>query len=467
VTSLAVLLLWFTPPVQDFTPPTTTAGAQRLLERRALQYFLDQTHPETGLVYDRARNFDRDGDGVYDKASIAATGFGIAVFANAYERGMLPRARAYGSILRALRFVSHMRHRRGWLYHFIDPPTGNCIFCEFSTIDTAIFIAGALYAGQVFHGEIERRANALYERIDFADMMTNGGAYPDKRTLSMGWRMNKGGYLKAQWNAYAEHILLLILGLGHPTHPLPAETWQAWDRLPKRQADATTIMGADLPLFAHQYSQLFVDLRDFNDGHGNYFTNGVRATELNRGLCHKLAAEHPTYRSGLWGISASDAPKGYAGYTLGIQDGTVCPSCAAASAMYDPQVVLTDLLSWMRSPLAPRLLGRYGFTDAVNLDKDWVGADVIGITEGALFLGLANMSDSTSVWRHMNRIPAIHAGLARARAAAGPPAAEVVGGLPATGPIGGADATVPAGGPPATETPNGPPATEAAGPARP
>jgi len=42
--------------------------------------------------------------------------------------------------------------------------------------------------------------------------------------------------------------------------------------------DGQRLLGYSAPLFIHQYSQLYVDFRGFDDGFGNYFDNGALAT---------------------------------------------------------------------------------------------------------------------------------------------------------------------------------------------
>src|SRR5207253_9896082 len=38
----------------------------------------------------------------------------------------------------------------------------------------------------------------------------------------------EGGFLSYGWEGYSEAMLLYILGLGSPTHPLPEESYGAW-----------------------------------------------------------------------------------------------------------------------------------------------------------------------------------------------------------------------------------------------
>jgi hypothetical protein len=233
----AAALLWFTLPAADFTPPPDVPTFEHLLEKRAIRFFIEQAHPHTGLIAARAPNFGERDAAPSDsrKVSIASTGFGLAVLANAADRHMIARSTAENIIRRALRSAMRMAHFHGWLYHFVDPASGRRwdAATEFSTIDTALLVAGALYAGQVFPGgEIDQLARALYERLDFTDMLTDGGTRADKLTLSMGYA-EPAGYISYQWDMYAEELILLLLGLGHPTRPLPQEAWLAWQRSPR------------------------------------------------------------------------------------------------------------------------------------------------------------------------------------------------------------------------------------------
>lgn len=379
------------------------------LQKAALQYFIDHTNSVTGLVRDRARNFgntpDRDW---YQMSSIAATGFGMAVTAHACIDGTFDCREARMRISRTLQYAyERLPHYHGWLYHFLDWNSGQPLAgTEASTVDTAWFLGGALYAGQVLADDaIGQLANQLYRRVDFIDMMTDGGKFPEKRTLSMGW-LPDHGYITADWDSYAEHMFLVLLGLGHPDRPIPVEAWSAWQRPKTVLPDGTAVIGAGLPLFAHQYTQLFVDMRDFKDSQGEYFLNSRRATQANRAYCVK-ATQSRTYAEGLWGLSASDSSLGYYAFSISENNGTVCPACAGASAMFAPVEILPQLRQWAMGPYKNSLIGRYGFVDSLNLDQRWFDDDVIGITVGALYLSLANTYDQNAPWNVLTFYPPI------------------------------------------------------------
>ncbi len=381
------------------------ASVPQLLENAAIKYFLDHTNNETGLVRDRAKNFMPTPES-NRMASLASTGMGLAVLANAAKRGLIDKSIAHENILRVLRFAEEKLYRHeGWFYHFVDWETGERFDkSEISTVDTAWFFAGGLYAATIFpHGEIEERVNRLFLNVNFFDMMTDGGRLPHKKTLSMGWTP-ENGYLPYQWDTYAEQILLLFLGLGHPQKPVPLEAWKEWRR--KNISNDQPILGSHLPLFIHQYSHLFIDFRNFDDEGTNYFTNSINATLADRDFC-RTDGNFETYKIGFWGLSAGDSPDGYMAFSRYWHNGTVCVGCVAGSAMFAPDIILSDLAEWMNGPLGPMIFGNYGPVDSLNTDRNWIDEDVIGITVGATYLSLANMNESTSIWKDFSKSPVI------------------------------------------------------------
>src|SRR4030095_7765151 len=106
--------------------------------------------------------------------------------------------------------------------------------------------------------EVRRLADALYRRADW-DWARDGGP-----TLTHGWRPGTG-FTPPRYQAYAEGLLLYILGLGSPPHPLPPESYAAycatyqWKELYGRELLYSG------PLFTHQLSHLWIDFRGMRD----------------------------------------------------------------------------------------------------------------------------------------------------------------------------------------------------------
>jgi hypothetical protein len=381
-------------------PPAHSGSAaiQAELEQKALRYFIDNANPVTGLVRDAAENF-----GVTPSsnrvASIAATGFGLAVIANASFRGIISKKEGLDYCSKTILFSrAHVARHAGWFLHFIDWETGARVWeSEYSTIDTALFMGGALYAAQVFP-ELAPVVNELYRDLDFNLMMTDAGKKPLKKTLSMAYT-DEQGFTNSQWDMFGEQMLLLILGLGHPEKPLPVLAWQEWKRPKRALPGGESIMGGDTALFIHQYSELFIDLRTFEDSFGNYFDNARKVSRWQRSLRGPL---------GFWGWSAGQSQTGYAVWSGENRDGTICLGCALGSAMYLPHDVIVDAGNWKGSALAGKIWGRYGFIDSLNVEHNWFSSQVLGITVGPIYLSLANTNEATSVWHLFMQNPEIN-----------------------------------------------------------
>lgn len=387
--------------------------ARKMIEEGAIRYFLEGTHPETGIVLDRMPAFE----GKKTKmGSIAATGFGLAVLSDAAVRGKISQAAVERLALKSLKFVSKISDHKGWLSHFMDWETGQSApGSEISTIDTALFIAGALVAGENLRSqpEIKQLAETLYRRLDFKDMMTNGGANSEKKTLSMGWDPLQRNYLSANWDTYSEHMILQFLGLGHPEAEkrLPKEAWDAWERQTITLPDGKKLMGADLPLFAHQYPWMFLNPKLFKIGDIDPFKNSRLATLRDKELSAKSPLLEPF---GLWGLSASDSapPEGYRAYRHGDGGkdpgdniGTVCPGCVAGSYVFAPEEVTPYLDGLAIGRYAKQIVGKYGFVDAFNPSRYWTGSDSLGITVGPAYMSSKNLEDG-AFWKAFSQTDA-------------------------------------------------------------
>ncbi len=414
--ALVFLLLAFTLIVQLSSPPvyankslrnpkkTFSARDEALLEdleRRSFQYFWEQAGAGTGLVLDRTRTDGAPADEDHRTvASIAATGFGLTAICIAVERGWVKRDAARERVRTTLRFFAERAlQEHGWFYHWLDMNTGERKWkSEVSSIDTALLVAGALTARQYFHddADITRWSVAIYEHIDFPWML-NG--HPT--ILSMGWRPETG-FIKARWDDYSEHLILYLLAIGSPTHPITPEAWYAWKRNWNQYAGYNYL--GKTPLFTYQYPHAWVDFRNRRETkaeHVDYFENSVKATLAHRQFCMDLSKDFPRYGPNVWGISASDSAKGYVAWGGPPRDpaidGTVVPYASAGSLMFTPQLSIAALRT-MREKYGRLVSGKYGFADAFNPNTGWVDRDVIGIDLGITLLAAEN-ARSGNIWR--------------------------------------------------------------------
>jgi hypothetical protein len=399
-----------TPPSAERAQFTMTSADRALLEdleHRSVLYFWNESDPSTGLVLDRASSDGGRASGPSrDVASLAATGFGLTAICIGVEHGWIPRDQARSRVLATLEFLAaKATNERGWFFHWMNVSTGERKWdSEMSSIDTSFLLAGALTASQYFKDpEITKLANQIYNRVDFKWMLA-----ADSLLLSHGW-VRSQGFLKYKWDAYSELPLLYLLAIGSTTHPIPADAWYAWQRPLYNYGLYHFISGG--PLFTHQYSHAWVDFRNRRDrGFVDFFHNSVAATRANALYCSNLASVFPlSFGPEIWGITASDSPKGYKIYgeikLFEEVDGTVAPCAAGGSLMFTPDISLPALRA-MREHFEDRVYRKYGFVDAFNPGQKWFDEDVIGIDVGITLLSAENLLTG-NVWRWFMANPTV------------------------------------------------------------
>jgi hypothetical protein len=378
------------------------------LEQSAFEFFWSEADPHTGLVRDRAR---ADGGDRVHKSSIAATGFGLTALCIGAQRGYLSRSELIARVRKTLQFVAYeMQHVHGFLYHFVDIENGARLYsCEISPIDMAILICGALTCRQYFGDkQISRDVEMLYRRIEWPWAL-NGSD-----TFALSWKP-QSGFSPLHWDGYCESMMLYLLAMGSPTHAVPALSWHKIRR-PWLVYGNYRFISIRAPLFIHQFSHAWFDFRGKQDEYANYFENSVIACQAHRQFCQELSDRYPCYSGKVWGITASDSPRGYVVWggppIQGPIDGTIVPAAAAGSLpfVYSESV---SVLRNLRSYYGNEIWKRYGFVDAFNPLTGWVSRDVIGIDVGIGMLMAENVR-SQFVWKTFMGNPEVNVGMERA-----------------------------------------------------
>jgi hypothetical protein len=404
------------PRADSFRLSTSDDALLEDLSRRSFMFFWEQADPQTGIIRDRARTDGAPPDKqARDVGSIAAIGFGLTGMCIAAEHGWVRRTEILARTRAALRFFAGpMEQEHGWFYHFVKLHSGAREWnSELSSIDTALLLAGVLTVRRCFDEDpaIVRDADTIYRRVDFRWMLAGHPAL-----LAHGWKP-ESGFLPGRWDHYCELMILYVLGIGSPTHPIPVESWRAWSRPRMTFAGYQYVSGAD-PLFVHQYSHAWIDFRGRTEtGSGiDWFENSVVATRVHKAFCLSLAGEFPGYAENVWGITASDSRKGYVAWGGPPRhsdiDGSVVPAAAAGSLMLAPDIALPAVLE-MHRRFGNTIYGRYGFADAFHPTSGWVNPDVIGIDLGITLVSAENLR-SGRVWKWFMSSPEITTALDRA-----------------------------------------------------
>jgi hypothetical protein len=431
--------------------PETEAAFLDDVQQRTFRYFWETANSANGLVPDRwpTPSF----------SSVAAVGFGLTAYVVGVERGYVTRAQARDRVLTTLRFLwtgtqsgspTEATGYRGFLYHFLDMTTGRRFGqVELSTIDTAILLMGVLAVQQYFTGsdaaesEIRDVAESLYRRVEWDWASVRPPA------VSMGWTP-EAGFIAHDYDGYNEAMLLYVLAIGSPTHPVPPTAWEEF---------TSTYHWAEFygqphvnfePLFGHQYSHVWIDFRGIQDAYMrargiDYFENSRRATLAQRAYAVHNPGGWNGYGENIWGLTASDGPgefratidaraRDFHGYwargaaaTATRDDGTIAPTAVGGSVPFAPDITIAALRA-MRDGTGGNLYAQYGFKDAFNLTLrqpglarrgttvpgvGWFDVDYLGIDQGPILLMIENYRTGL-VWRLMRESPHVVRGLCRA-----------------------------------------------------
>ncbi len=397
-----------------------------LLQQTAFDFFWHEANPTNGMVRDRSRSTSF--------CSIAAVGFGLTAIGIGIDHGWISREAGRERALSTLQTFWEKSQTlkdanaigyKGWFFHFLDINTAARAWSsELSSVDTAWFLAGAIYAREYFDQDQAREiairalANHILDRVDWTWMLNNGP------TLTHGWKP-EAGFLPSRWVGYNEAMLLYILGLGATTNPVPATGWTNWTKgYLWRSIYGYTFVNFP-PLFGHQYSHCWIDFRHIADAYmrsksSTYFENSRRATMAQREYAIRNPPRFPGYGSNLWGLTACDGPEGgnYLSYTARgtppaqNDDGTIAPTAAGGSLAFTPEFSIAALRN-MYEQYRATIWTPYGFCDAFNLKAKWWDPEVLGIDQGPILIMAENLR-TERVWKVFMKSPEVRRGLERA-----------------------------------------------------
>ena len=404
------------------------------LQRAAFDYFVAHAEPGRGLVADTSRPDSH--------SSIAVVGFALSAYTVGVERGWMPRGQAVQRSLAALRFFMHSDQSgtpdstgcHGLYFHFLHMDSGLRAWrSELSLIDSALLVAGMLTAAAYFtrpdkdEPELRALADALYRRVDWR------WTQPDGAAVAQGWRP-ESGFLHYGWQGYSEAILLYVLGLGSPTHALTDNSFDAWTITYQWE----NLYGIDYlyagPLFIHQFSQTWIDLRGIRDRfmrekRCDYFENSRRAILVQREYAIRNPHNFNGFDEDHWGLSAGDGPSsppqtvcgrrqafyGYSarGVPWGPDDGTLSPAALLSCIVFAPDIVLDAVRKQMQCPNARIRASGSNATVRTSPYGGWVSDFEFGLDQGMIVLMIENLR-SGMIWRLLRSVPYVRAGLRRA-----------------------------------------------------
>ncbi|MDQ2915716.1 MAG: hypothetical protein M3R40_00895 [Pseudomonadota bacterium] len=432
------------PPSAKGVDTDDDAALLERIQRDSFRFFREYVNGDNGLVADSSQQDS--------PCSIAVVGFALSSYPVAVEHGWMTRSDALALTLAALRFFDAADQGRapgnithhGFFFHFLHMTTGERMWdSELSVIDTALLLAGMLFAARYFsradaaENEVGQRALAIYSRVDWRWMQNGGDAF------ALAWTPERG-FNRRRWVGYNEALVLYVLALGSPTHAIESAAYAEWlsgYRWKRVYGQSYVYAG---PLFIHQFSHLWIDFRGIQDTYMaakdmDYFENSRRATLVHQEYAKRNPKAFRNYHGRCWGLTASDGPgplckrihghpRKFFGYRArgapyGPDDGTVAPWASLASLPFAPELVMPTIRYLAAQTYdADNSFGFYAsFNPTLHERSDdmgWVSPGHFGLNQGPIVLMIENYRNEF-IWRLMRDCPYIRRGLERARFSGG------------------------------------------------
>jgi hypothetical protein len=446
------------------------------VQRGAFNFMWHAVSPTTGMAVDRtSRPF----------ASAAGVGFQLAALCIGAERGWVTRREAEQralTIARALQANPDNR-KHGLFYHFLraedaGPQTDGPEHAV-STIDTAILFAGLLVASSYFGGDCASIADRLVADADWKPFLAPPDAEPFYRGfISLGWRptdpekpTGDGALISYYWaDSLCEHRLVTFLAAAEPDEAQlvdPLTYYRLRRGLGQYQDTGPMVfMPWSGALFVNVFSHLFIDYAAVgsddpaargvpNRPSVDWWENSRRAVNLHRLKAREQQGKVPTLGENAWGLTACDAPDGYAvpgvfpiaidvdawipqfDYPIytptdNLAGGTVAPYGAAMAILFEPQAALAAIRYYksLRAPDGSPLVWEdpartfgarpgFGFRDSFQLPgpgseltTPWVADDFVAIDQGPMLIAIENARTGL-VWNLFHKHPAVQRAMMR------------------------------------------------------
>ena len=345
-------------------------------------------------------------------ASIAGTGYLFSALVIGSEFGYIDKEEAREIALKASRTMMHLKAYHGWFYHFYEIDTGeNTRLSEFSTIDTALLMAGMLTAGAYFGGEILKNARKLLDRMNFQYFLLE---YKTMFSMSMNYQYIFQGH----WDRYAEQLILYVLGAANqnPTHTMDKEIYYNFIRDRGNYKQYNFIYSWHGSIFTYQYSHAYIDFRGIVDRDGvNWFDNSVNASLAAYQYAIDEEGKFKSFHRLSWGLTACANEEGYSGRYGSppcgerkiYNDGTVAPCGAIGSIVFTPEQSIASINYFYKNI---KLISDYGLLDSYNEDKGFVCPYYISIDKGISMVMIANYLKGT-VWKYFMSLEEIQRAL--------------------------------------------------------
>lgn len=373
-----------------------------LVQKQTFKYFWDFAEPTSGLARERSQKDAYEGEG-YKIITIGGSGFGLACFPIAVNRGWITKKEAIERLKRILDFLEKAETYHGAFSHWYNGVTAKTRpFSEVDNggdiVETAFLIQGLLINRQYFSGvnneekRIRDRITAIWEAVEW-DWYTQG-----RKSITWHWSKTHGFDLNLKVSGWNEALIVYVLAAASPTHPIHEEVYHnGWARRGNMKNGKMfyghkLFLGEDFggPLFLAQYSFIGLDPRNLKDQYvEDYFEQNKNHTLINYKYCKANPKKFKGYGENCWGLTASDNHEGYAAHSPTNDLGVITPTAALSSFPYTPKES-EKALKYFYNQLKDSLWGPYGFYDAFSEHHNWFAKNYLAIDQGPIVAMIEN-----------------------------------------------------------------------------
>jgi len=364
-----------------------------LTQEKTFKYFWDFAEPISGLA--------REDSGRPNIITMGGSGFAIASFTVAVERGWISRDEGIERMEKVISFLEGAQKYHGAFSHWYDS-SGNTI--QFSQLDdggdiveTALLMQGLLIARQYFSENsteetiIRNKITTLWEAVEWT-WYTQG-----QNKITWHWSPTNNFDINLDVSGWNESLIVYVLAASSPTYPINIDVYnQGWTG---NGAMVNTGTFYDLflplgenfggPLFFSHYSFIGLNPTNLSDQYTNYFDQNRSHSLINYMHCVINPYEYDGYSENSWGITASTNYDGYSAHSPTNDFGVIAPTAALSSFPYTP-LESKRALEHFYYDLNGDLWGEYGFYDAFSVHYNWFSELYLAIDQGPIILMIEN-----------------------------------------------------------------------------
>ncbi|MFC4231952.1 glucoamylase family protein [Parasediminibacterium paludis] len=386
------------------------------IQQQTLKYFVDFSHPVSGL----ARERNTSGDIV----TTGGSGFGIMAIVAGINRHFITRSQGFMQLQKIVGFLKNTAQKvHGAFPHWLNGSTG--LIVPFSVkddgadlVETSYLLQGLLTARQYFTNssadETNFRAdiNLLWNGVEWDWFRQN-----NQNVLYWHYSNNYSWDMNVKIQGWNECLITYVLAASSTTHAIPAAVYNSGWARGSGFINGSSYYGYPLPLgqvqggplFFSHYSFLGINPNGLMDAYANYTTQTKNHTLINYSYCVANPQNNYGYSNACWGLTASDIQNGYTASSPTNDIGVIAPTAAISSLPYTPTESMRAL-KFFYYTLGDKLWGDYGFYDAFSLKSTWFANSTLAIDQGPIIVMIENYRTGL-LWNLFTSCPEVKTGM--------------------------------------------------------